>query len=226
MGWISMQREYINELGSHVFFPPLHYLLFAITLSAVRHYTNLLFAITLSAVRHYTSAVRHYTIFCPSLHFCSPPLHYLLSAITLSAVRHYTSTVLRFTVSDYPFSILKLLFSIFQYLIGNHLDCLHAYSRRFCWKRVEYHELYTSMYWEIQTYAHQWSRNCLPLRRTRVHPNSQWGSCCSIFSFKCSVLQIVVYPFVLFLSAIVLYVLLRGLIIPLVSSNFSLKDNM
>ena len=98
MGWVSMQRKYINGLGFHAFFPPLHYLLFAITLSAVRHYT---------------SAVRHYTIFCPPLHFCSPPLHYLLSAITLSAVRHYTSTVLRFTVSDYPFSILKLLFDIF-----------------------------------------------------------------------------------------------------------------
>ena len=113
MGWVSMQRKYINGLGFHAFFPPLHYMLFAITLSAVRHYTNLLFAITLSAVRHYTSAVCHYTIFCPPLHFCSPPLHYLLSAITLSAVRHYTSTVLRFTVSDYPFSILKLLFNIF-----------------------------------------------------------------------------------------------------------------
>jgi hypothetical protein len=74
MGWVSMQRKYINGLGFHAFFPPLHYLLFAITLSAVRHYT---------------SAVRHYTIFCPPLHFCSPPLHYLLSAITLSAVRLY-----------------------------------------------------------------------------------------------------------------------------------------
>ena len=215
MGWVSMQRKYINGLGFHAFFPPLHYLLFAITLSAVRHYT---------------SAVRHYTIFCPPLHFCSPPLHYLLSAITLSAVRHYTSTVLRFTVSDYPFSILKLLFDIFQYLIGNHLDCLNAYSRRFCWKRVEMQVQNTMNY--ILVCIGRYKRmhtsgagTVYPSGELEFTPNSQWGSCCSIFSFRCSVLQIVVYPFVLFLSAIVLYVLLRVLIIPLVSSNFSLMDN-
>ena len=37
----------------------------------------------------------------------------------------------------------------------------------------------------------------------------QWGSCYSIFSFMCNVLQIVVCPFVLFLLAIVLSVLLQ-----------------
>jgi len=35
----------------------------------------------------------------------------------------------------------------------------------------------------------------------------QWGSCCSIFSFLCSVLYIVVCPFVLFVLAIVLSVM-------------------
>ena len=40
-------------------------------------------------------------------------------------------------------------------------------------------------------------------------PGFQWGSCYSIFSFMCNVLQIVVCPFVLFLLAIVLSVLLR-----------------
>ena len=38
---------------------------------------------------------------------------------------------------------------------------------------------------------------------------SQWGSCFSIFSFPCNVLQIVVCPLVLFLLAIVLSVLLQ-----------------
>ena len=38
-------------------------------------------------------------------------------------------------------------------------------------------------------------------------PAFYWGSCCSIFSFMCSVLQIVVCHFVLFLLAIVLSVL-------------------
>ena len=40
MSWVSLQRKYINGLGFYAFFPPLHYLLFAITLSAVRHYTS------------------------------------------------------------------------------------------------------------------------------------------------------------------------------------------
>ena len=37
----------------------------------------------------------------------------------------------------------------------------------------------------------------------------KWGSCYSIFSFLCNVLYIVACPFVLFLLAIVLSVLLR-----------------
>ena len=36
-----------------------------------------------------------------------------------------------------------------------------------------------------------------------------WGPCCSIFSFLCSILWIVVFPFVLFLLVIVLFVILR-----------------
>ena len=47
----------------------------------------------------------------------------------------------------------------------------------------------------------------LPFRITRVHPGFWWGSCHSIFSFMCSVLQIVVCPFVLFRLTIVLSVL-------------------
>jgi len=34
-----------------------------------------------------------------------------------------------------------------------------------------------------------------------------WGSCCSIFSFLCSVLRTIVWPFVLFILDIVLFVL-------------------
>ena len=154
------------------------------------------------------SAVRHYTICCPPLHIYCPSIY----------------------VSDYPFSILKLLFNIFQYLIGNHLDCLHAYSRRFCWKRVEMQVQNTMNY--ILVCIGRYKRmhtsgagTVYPSGELEFTPNSQWGSCCSIFSFRCSVLQIVVYPIVLFLSAILLYVLLRVLIIPLVSSTFSLKDN-
>ena len=40
-----------------------------------------------------------------------------------------------------------------------------------------------------------------------VTPDFQWGSCCSIFSFQCVVLQIVVCPFVPFHLASVLFVL-------------------
>ena len=38
-------------------------------------------------------------------------------------------------------------------------------------------------------------------------PGFYWGSCCPKFSFLCNVLYIIVYPFVIFLLAIVLYVL-------------------
>ena len=41
------------------------------------------------------------------------------------------------------------------------------------------------------------------------HLSFKWGSCYSIFSFMCSILQIFVCPFVLFCFAIVLSVLLR-----------------
>jgi len=53
--------------------------------------------------------------------------------------------------------------------------------------------------------CHYWSRNCLPF--PVFIPGFQWGSCCSILSFLCNVLYIVVCPFVLFLLAIVLSVL-------------------
>ena len=54
-------------------------------------------------------------------------------------------------------------------------------------------------------------------------PGVKWGSCCSICSFLCNVLQIVVCPFVLFSFShcIVLSVDLRLLIAPFVSSNYS-----
>ena len=56
-------------------------------------------------------------------------------------------------------------------------------------------------------------------------PGLQWGSCYSIFSFLCSVLQIVVYLFVsLFCPLCCLSFDLRLLITPLVSSNFSSKS--
>ena len=45
--------------------------------------------------------------------------------------------------------------------------------------------------------CHKWSRNCLPFRITCVHPMCQWSSCCSISSFLCYVLQIVVCLFFL-----------------------------
>jgi hypothetical protein len=43
----------------------------------------------------------------------------------------------------------------------------------------------------------------------QVHPRFLVGSCFSIFSFMCSVLQIIVCPFDLFLLAIALSALLR-----------------
>ena len=53
---------------------------------------------------------------------------------------------------------------------------------------------------------HQWSMNCLPFLSTWVHLRFSWGSCYSILSFLCTILQIVVCPFVLFLFAILLCV--------------------
>ena len=50
---------------------------------------------------------------------------------------------------------------------------------------------------------------------------SQWDSCCSIISFLCSALWIIVCPFVLFHLTIALSVLLRLLNNSLVSSSFS-----
>ena len=41
-----------------------------------------------------------------------------------------------------------------------------------------------------------WSRNCLPLLSAWIHPRVLVGSCCSIFRFLCSVLDIIVCPFV------------------------------
>ena len=49
-------------------------------------------------------------------------------------------------------------------------------------------------------------------------PGFQWDQCCLIFSFLCSILQIVVCPFVLYLLA---FIDLRILITSFVSPNFS-----
>ena len=57
----------------------------------------------------------------------------------------------------------------------------------------------------------EWSRNCLPFSRIWGHLRFQLGSCCSIFSFLCSVLHINVWAFVLFLVTISLSVLLRSI---------------
>ena len=58
-------------------------------------------------------------------------------------------------------------------------------------------------------------------------PGFQWSSCCSILSFLCSVLKIIVCPFALFLFTIVLSVLLRFTAsdYPFRSSNFSFTLN-
>ena len=43
--------------------------------------------------------------------------------------------------------------------------------------------------------CHQWSRNLLTRPKYLSSARLQWGSCCSIFSFMCNVIQIVVCPF-------------------------------
>ena len=53
------------------------------------------------------------------------------------------------------------------------------------------------------------SRNCVSFRSIWVHSDFWWGSCCSICSFLCNALLLVVCPFVLFLLAIVSSVLLQ-----------------
>ena len=52
-----------------------------------------------------------------------------------------------------------------------------------------------------------WIRKCYSFQSTWVHARFLMGSCCSIFSFLCSVLLIVVCPFTLFLLE--MYVSLR-----------------
>ena len=59
----------------------------------------------------------------------------------------------------------------------------------------------------IDNDCHMWNRNCLPFRSTRGYLRFQWDQFCSIFSFLCNVLQIVVCPLVPFLLAIALSVL-------------------
>jgi len=84
-------------------------------------------------------------------------------------------------------------------------------------KLLKYHLIY-QCYFEILLKV-----NCSPFRSTRVHPGYLRGSCCSIFSFLCRNLLIVVCLFVLFLLTIVFSVFfdIQILITPLVSSNFS-----
>ena len=43
--------------------------------------------------------------------------------------------------------------------------------------------------------CYQWSRNLLTRPEYLSSSRLQWGSCCSIFSFICNVIQIVVCPF-------------------------------
>ena len=66
-----------------------------------------------------------------------------------------------------------------------------------------------SLYTSLQNFANYWSRNCLPFRTTRVHPRFLVGFMLLDLQFYVYVLQIVVCPFLLFLFAIVLSVLLR-----------------
>ena len=63
-------------------------------------------------------------------------------------------------------------------------------------KLLKYHLIYLC-YFEILLKV-----NCSPFRSTRVHPGYLQGSCCSIFSFLCRILLIIVCLFVLFLLTI------------------------
>jgi len=70
-----------------------------------------------------------------------------------------------------------------------------------------------------------WSWDCLCVRSHWVHTLFlAWVSCCSIFSFLCSFLYIIVCHFVLFLLAIALSLLLRFTFdYPLGILNFCLR---
>ena len=63
-------------------------------------------------------------------------------------------------------------------------------------KLLKYHLIYLC-YFEILLKV-----NCSPFRSTRVHPGYLRDSCCSIFSFLCRILLIIVCLFVLFLLTI------------------------
>ena len=79
---------------------------------------------------------------------------------------------------------------------------------------------------QINTTSRTESRNCASFWSTRVHTRFQWGSCYSIFSFMCNVLQIVVCPVLFFLPLCCLSFDLRILITPLVSSNSSYIETL
>ena len=76
--------------------------------------------------------------------------------------------------------------------------------------------LYNSIY-SIFKFVCIQNLRCLSFRSIWVYSRGfQFGSCCSIFSFLCNVLFIIVYHFVIFIVVIVLIVLRR-----FASSNFS-----
>jgi hypothetical protein len=58
-----------------------------------------------------------------------------------------------------------------------------------------------------------------------ITPEFRWGSCCSIFSFMCNVLKIIVCSFVHFLL-ICLFIDLRLLITSLLSYNFPYRESV
>jgi hypothetical protein len=59
--------------------------------------------------------------------------------------------------------------------------------------RLVFHIRWCSCLLAVTDGCRMWSRYCLPLRGTQVHPRLfLWGLCCSIFKFLCSVLMVII----------------------------------
>ena len=76
--------------------------------------------------------------------------------------------------------------------------------------------------WYLHNECHLWSRNCQPLRSTRVHPGFYCGSCYSIISFMCMFCRSLIdlLSFSLWSLCCLFFFDLQILITSLVSSTF------
>ena len=115
-----------------------------------------------------------------------------------------------------------MIFNIRQLLVNN---CMYLFKPLCCFIssiQLRNVPIFTGFVTRVTRRVPLAEQKLLTLSEHMCSP-SQWGSCYTIFSFLCSVLQIILCPFVLLILAIVVSALsdLRLLITTLVSLSFS-----